>query len=128
MAGAEPRDGAAIRIKGLSTRFGEVSIHDGLDLEVRRGEIMGVVGASGAGKSVLLRTAIGLNRAAGGIIEVLGRDVATRDEASQMALRMHWGVLFQDGALFSSPVNGGAKRDHLGGVRRDRLAAAGLSP
>ena len=102
MAGAEPRDGAAIRIKGLSTRFGEVSIHDGLDLEVRRGEIMGVVGASGAGKSVLLRTAIGLNRAAGGIIEVLGRDVATRDEASQMALRMHWGVLFQDGALFSS--------------------------
>jgi phospholipid/cholesterol/gamma-HCH transport system ATP-binding protein len=102
MAGAGPRDGAAIRIKELSTRFGEVSIHDGLDLEVQRGEIMGVVGASGAGKSVLLRTAIGLNRAAGGTIEVLGRNVATRDEASQAALRMHWGVLFQDGALFSS--------------------------
>ncbi len=102
MAGAEPRDGVAVRIQGLRTRFGEVLIHDGLDLEVRRGEILGVVGASGAGKSVLLRTAIGLNRAAGGTIEVLGRNVASRDEASQMELRMHWGVLFQDGALFSS--------------------------
>ena len=102
MAGAETRDEVAIRIQGLRTRFGDVVIHDGLDLEVRRGEIIGVVGASGAGKSVLLRTAIGLNRAAGGTIEVLGRDVAARDEASQMALRMHWGVLFQDGALFSS--------------------------
>ncbi len=92
----------AIRIAGLRTEIGGSTVHDGLDLEVRRGEIMGVVGASGAGKSVLLRAIVGLNRRAAGRIDVLGQDTAVLDEGGWRALRMRMGVLFQDGALFSS--------------------------
>ncbi len=97
-------DGSApvIRIRGLSNRFGSAIIHDGLDLEVKRGEVLGIVGGSGTGKSVLLRTIIGLNRQAGGAIEVLGQDTASLDEDGLRTLKMRWGVLFQDGALFSS--------------------------
>lgn len=91
----------AIRVQGLRTQFGPVVVHDDLDLEVRRGEVIGVVGGSGTGKSVLLRTIIGLNRAAAGRIEVLGQEANGSGEAAR-ALRRRWGVLFQDGALFSS--------------------------
>ena len=90
-----------IRVRGLVTRFGAQVIHDGLDLDVHRGEILGVVGGSGTGKSVLLRTIVGLNRPAAGRIEVLGRDVAHLSERELMALQQRWGVLFQNGALFS---------------------------
>ncbi len=92
----------AIRIRGLCNRFGSAIIHDGLDLDVERGEVIGVVGGSGTGKSVLLRTVIGLNRQAAGTIEVLGQATATLDEEGLRVLKMRWGVLFQDGALFSS--------------------------
>ncbi|HET6522706.1 MAG TPA: ABC transporter ATP-binding protein [Geminicoccaceae bacterium] len=95
-------DGAVIRVRGLRARFGRQVIHDGLDLEVRRGEIMGVVGGSGTGKSVLLRMIIGLMRPAAGDIEVLGRDVTRLSDAGARELQARWGVLFQDGALFSS--------------------------
>jgi phospholipid/cholesterol/gamma-HCH transport system ATP-binding protein len=91
-----------IRVRGLVTRFGAQTVHDGLDLDVRRGEVLGVVGGSGTGKSVLLRSIVGLRRPQGGSIEVLGRDVWRTDEAAMRALEQRWGVLFQDGALFSS--------------------------
>ena len=95
-------DDIVIRTKGIVTRFGTVTIHDGINLEVRRGEVLGVVGGSGSGKSVLLRTIIGLNRPAAGQIEVLGHDVLRLNPAEQRQLEQRWGVLFQDGALFSS--------------------------
>ncbi len=94
--------GPAIRVTGLRTEIGGAILHDGLDLEMWRGEVLGVVGASGAGKSVLLRTIVGLNPHVAGRIEILGRDVDKLDEAGWRDLRMHFGVLFQDGALFSS--------------------------
>src|SRR5690242_3090627 len=100
MRGAD--DDIVIRVRGLVTRFGAQTVHDGLDLDVRRGEVIGVVGASGTGKSVLLRSVVGLRRPQGGSVEVLGRDVLNADEAVLRALEQRWGVLFQDGALFSS--------------------------
>jgi phospholipid/cholesterol/gamma-HCH transport system ATP-binding protein len=95
-------DDIVIRVRGLVTRFGGQTVHDGLDLDVRRGEVLGVVGGSGTGKSVLLRTVIGLRRPDAGSIDVLGYDVPNLDEAEAQALEQRWGVLFQDGALFSS--------------------------
>jgi phospholipid/cholesterol/gamma-HCH transport system ATP-binding protein len=91
-----------IRVRGLVNRFGAHTIHDGLDLEVRAGEVLGVVGGSGSGKSVLLRTIIGLNRPQAGRIEVFGEDVAALDAHALRRLERRWGVLFQDGALFSA--------------------------
>ncbi len=91
-----------IRIRGLCTRFGSNVIHEGLDLDVHPGEIIGVVGGSGTGKSVLLRTVIGLNRQAEGTIEVLGHDMDKLDKEALRRIKIRWGVLFQDGALFSS--------------------------
>ncbi|HYB56377.1 MAG TPA: ABC transporter ATP-binding protein [Alphaproteobacteria bacterium] len=106
---APPRESArlraeapVIRVQGLVNRFGNQIVHDHLDLEVRRGEVLGVVGGSGTGKSVLLRTIVGLNRPAAGRIEVLGEEPAKLDDAGKHALEQRWGVLFQDGALFSS--------------------------
>ncbi len=95
-------DAPVIRVRGLRTRFGSTVIHDGVDLDVRRGEVLAIVGGSGSGKSVLMRTMIGLHRPVGGTIEVLGHDIAKFDDAAGRALEARWGVLFQDGALFSS--------------------------
>jgi phospholipid/cholesterol/gamma-HCH transport system ATP-binding protein len=91
-----------IRIRGLVNRFGSQVIHDGLDLEVRQGEVFGVVGGSGSGKSVLLRTIIGLNKPAAGTVEVCGQNVFGLSKEGMQQLERRWGVLFQDGALFSS--------------------------
>jgi phospholipid/cholesterol/gamma-HCH transport system ATP-binding protein len=91
-----------IRVRGLRTRFGAQLVHDGLDLEVRRGEVLGVVGGSGAGKSVLLRAILGLLRPEHGRIEVLGCEPAALDDGARRELQARQGVLFQDGALFSS--------------------------
>ena len=95
-------DDIVIQVRGLVTRFGTQTVHEGLDLDVRRGEVIGVVGGSGSGKSVLLRTVIGLKRPEAGSIDVLGYDVPNLGEAEARALEQRWGVLFQDGALFSS--------------------------
>ena len=95
-------NGAVIRIRGLITRFGADLVHEGLDLDVVRGEILGVVGGSGSGKSVLLRAIVGLIRAAAGTIEVLGQRVSECSDSAMWRLEERWGVLFQDGALFSS--------------------------
>lgn len=95
-------DEIVIGIRGLRNQFGQQVIHEDLDLDVYRGEVLGVVGGSGSGKSVLLRTIVGLNRPAAGMIAVLGHDMSTLDPAGLAAMQAQWGVLFQDGALFSS--------------------------
>jgi phospholipid/cholesterol/gamma-HCH transport system ATP-binding protein len=95
-------DDVVIRIRDLVNAFGPQVIHDGVDLDVRRGEVMGVVGGSGTGKSVMLRTVVGLNRPVSGSIDVLGHDVLHMNEEERHELETRWGVLFQDGALFSS--------------------------
>ena len=91
-----------IEVRGLHTRFGDHVVHDGLDLDLRRGEILGVVGGSGSGKSVLLRSIVGLLRPASGRVQVLGQDVGALSGHAREALERRWGVMFQDGALFSS--------------------------
>ncbi len=96
--GGEP----AIRVRGLVNRFGRQTVHEGLDLDVRRGEILGVVGGSGSGKSVLMRSILGLLRPAGGSVHVLGTDALSDDPAARLHVERNTGVLFQDGALFSS--------------------------
>ena len=95
-------DDSVIRVAGLRTQFGRQVIHDGLNFDVRRGEVMGIVGGSGTGKSVLLRTIIGLITPAAGRIEVLGRDLGALSAQGRLEVQRRWGVLFQDGALFSS--------------------------
>lgn len=95
-------DDVVIRIRGLVNQFGDTVIHDHLDLDVRRGEVMGVVGGSGTGKSVLLRTIVGLNQQVAGTIEVFGHDMRHLEGRALRAVQMRWGVLFQEGALFSS--------------------------
>ena len=93
----------AISIRGLRTSFGPQVVHDALDLDVRRGEILGVVGGSGTGKSVLMRAIIGLQAPDAGEIEVFGQPMTGEaDEEAQLAIRRRWGVLFQNGALFST--------------------------
>ncbi len=93
----------AIRIRGLVNQFGDAVIHDHLDLDVRSGEIMGVVGGSGTGKSVLMRSIIGLQTPTSGEIEVYGKTLDTiADEEESRDLRRRWGVMFQGGALFST--------------------------
>jgi phospholipid/cholesterol/gamma-HCH transport system ATP-binding protein len=91
-----------VQVRGLRTRFGAHVIHDALDLEVHRGEVLGVVGGSGAGKSVLLRHILGLLRPERGRIEVLGRDIWRLRVRERSELQARQGVLFQGGALFSS--------------------------
>ena len=91
-----------IRLRGIRNQFGSQVVHEDLDLDVYRGEILGVVGGSGTGKSVLLRTIAGLQKPAAGSVDVLGTDVLTADEDTRQALENRWGVMFQDGALFSS--------------------------
>jgi phospholipid/cholesterol/gamma-HCH transport system ATP-binding protein len=95
-------DDVVLSARGVTVGFGDKLILENLDLDVHRGEILGFVGASGAGKSVLLRTVLGLNRKRAGSIELFGVDVDEADEDAKMRLDMRVGVLFQQGALFSS--------------------------
>jgi len=92
----------AIRVRGLTNTFGDQVVHDDLDLDVRRGEILGVVGGSGSGKSVLMRAILSLRRPQGGTIEVLGVDALSDDRAKRLVVERNTGVLYQNGALFSS--------------------------
>lgn len=91
-----------IRVRDVWVSFGEHKVLKGLDLDVKRGEILGFVGASGGGKSVLMRTIIGLVKKDKGMIEVFGRDLDKLNEEELQAVERRWGVLFQQGALFSS--------------------------
>ena len=101
-APADEDDDVVIRIRGLKNGFGDSLVHDGLDLDVRRGEILGVVGGSGTGKSVLMRSIIGLQTPIEGEITVFGVPTIGQDETDNVALRKRWGILFQGGALFST--------------------------
>ncbi len=91
-----------IRARGIKVSFGRQTVLDGLDLDVYRGEVLGFVGGSGTGKSVLMRTILRLARKQAGAIEVFGRDLDTLADAERQAIEQRWGVLFQMGALFSS--------------------------
>jgi len=94
--------GPVICVRGLSNAFGEQVVHEDLDLDVRRGEILGVVGGSGTGKSVLMRSIIGLQTPTAGTVDVFGEPMIGRDEQEARDVRRRWGVLFQGGALFST--------------------------
>jgi phospholipid/cholesterol/gamma-HCH transport system ATP-binding protein len=91
-----------VRVHGLVSRYGAQVVHDGLDLDVRPNEIFGVVGGSGSGKSVLLRTILGLRRPQGGGVELYGRDIQRLSPQERLSLVQSCGVTFQNGALISS--------------------------
>lgn len=91
-----------IEVRGLYNRFGDFVVHENLDLQVRQGEIIGVVGGSGSGKSVLMRSILALNRPQGGSIDVIGRNALSPAPGNRRYIEQNTGVLFQNGALFSS--------------------------
>jgi phospholipid/cholesterol/gamma-HCH transport system ATP-binding protein len=99
-----PQSNAApvIRVRGLVSRFGAQTVHDGLDMEVQPDEIFGVVGGSGTGKSVLMRTMLGLRAPDAGSVELYGKDVQQLAAADRSSLVQSYGVTFQNGALISS--------------------------
>lgn len=132
-------DEPVIRLRNIANRFGKTVVHKGLNLDVRRGEVLGVVGASGSGKSLLLRTIVGLQEPAEGQINVLGTDVLAAKGPALRAVQNRWGVMFQDGALFSSLTvreNVAAPMRELLGLDADtrnaladlRIAMVGLKP
>lgn len=97
-----PVEGPAIRVRNLVNEIGGELLHDEIDLDVSYGEVLAVVGGSGSGKSVLLRTIIGLHKPKSGTIEVFGRNIETLTDDQMHQMRTRCGVLFQEGALFSS--------------------------
>ena len=102
MTAHDATEAPVIRVRGLRNQFGEQVVHEDLDLDVRPGEILGVVGGSGSGKSVLMRAILGLREPDAGEIEVLGVDGRSRATEDRLHIERSTGVLFQDGALFSS--------------------------
>jgi len=92
----------AIRVRGLKTAYGSHVVHENLDLDVREGEVMGIIGGSGTGKSVLLRAIVGLKEPAAGSVEVFGRDITRLKGKERDEMERTWGLMFQDGALFSN--------------------------
>ena len=105
MNGIRPPAGmkeAVIKVRDITVGFKDKLVLDHLDLDVYRGEILGFVGGSGAGKSVLMRTILGLLPRREGSIEVLGTDMVNADDETRRAVERRWGILFQNGALFSS--------------------------
>ncbi|PZQ99848.1 MAG: ABC transporter ATP-binding protein [Cereibacter sphaeroides] len=111
---------AVVQVRGLVNRFGKAVIHENLDLDLYRGEVLGVVGGSGTGKSVLLRSIVGLQKPQAGSIKVLGTDVLHATPEQLKGVEQHWGVMFQDGALFSSLT----VRENVEAPMRERLNVA----
>jgi len=91
-----------LEVRGLRSQFGDNIIHEDLNLAARRGEVLGVVGGSGTGKSVLLNTIIGLKRPAAGVVRVFGQNIEHASRRRWTVIERRWGVLFQQGALFSN--------------------------
>lgn len=91
-----------VSVRGLVNRFGSQTVHNGLDLDIRTGEIFGIVGGSGSGKSVLLRSILGLQRPQAGTVAIEGRDITRMSGAELRAVKRSYGVTFQHGALFTS--------------------------
>lgn len=98
----DTQDEAVIQVRNLENSFGDHVVHQGLDLDVYRGEILGVVGGSGSGKSVLLRSIVGLLRPSGGELRLFGERLSQLSASQRTQLEIRCGVLFQQGALFSS--------------------------
>ncbi|HCE5828613.1 TPA: ATP-binding cassette domain-containing protein [Pseudomonas aeruginosa] len=128
-----------IEVRGLENRFGSHQVHQGLDLDVRRGEILGVVGGSGTGKSVLLRSIVGLQPPSAGEVRVEGQNLLQLQGTSRARLERRLGILFQKGALYSSlsvvenvalPLieHAGLPRPLAEHLARSKLALAGLEP
>jgi phospholipid/cholesterol/gamma-HCH transport system ATP-binding protein len=92
---------AVLQVKGLVNRFGTQVVHDGLDMTVNRDEVFGIVGGSGTGKSVLLRTILGLQRPQAGVVLIDGQDITRMSTAELRSVKSHYGVSFQAGALYS---------------------------
>ena len=99
-------DDSVIKVRDLAVDFANRRVLNGVNLDLKRGEILGFVGASGAGKSVLTRTIIGLLPMQAGSIEVLGVELSKASQAERQSVDRRWGVLFQQGALFSSLTSG----------------------
>lgn len=93
---------AIVRVRGLTNRFGSHTVHENLDLDVMKGEVLGIIGGSGTGKSVLLRSIVGLNRPTAGDIDVFGQRLNRLSREERLKIERRWGVMFQDGALFSN--------------------------
>jgi len=98
---AEDQREVVIQVRGLKNQFGKQVVHEDLDLDVYRGEVIGIVGGSGTGKSVLLRSIVGLHQATAGEITVFGQRIGDLSADERQKLEQRWGVLFQQGALFS---------------------------
>ncbi len=99
---AADTEAPTVEVRGLVNRFGHQLVHDGLDMTVENGEVFGIVGGSGSGKSVLLRSILGLQRPRAGEVRLLGRDVTQLSPAELKQVKADYGVTFQQGALFSS--------------------------
>jgi len=93
---------AIIQIEGLRTQFDDVVVHDNINLSINRGEVVSLVGGSGSGKTVLLRQMLGLMHPTSGSVRIFGKDIGKIDTGELQQLRNRWGMLFQQGALFSS--------------------------
>lgn len=128
-----------IEVRDLCNRFGDHVVHEDLDLDLFRGEILGVVGGSGTGKSVLLRSIVGLNKPVSGHIRVFGQDLTSLSAAERSETEQRFGVLFQAGALFTSlnlqeniavPLieHAGLPRSQAEELARMKLALTGLPP
>jgi phospholipid/cholesterol/gamma-HCH transport system ATP-binding protein len=128
-----------ISVRGVVNRFGDQLVHDGVDLDVYPGEVLGIVGGSGSGKSVLLRTMLGLQRPSAGSVLIEGHDITTLSREELNRVKRRYGVTFQHGALFSSlSVNENvqlALREYfdlsaqaLDDIARLRLLMVGLAP
>jgi len=140
---ADADDQPVVQMQGIVTRFGSQVVHDGLDLTVRRGEILAIAGGSGSGKSVLLREMVGLQQPTAGTIRLFGTDLSTLDADNWQALRQRWGVMFQKGGLFSAltvrenvglplrehgRLHGRLSDELIDGIASWKLALTGLAP
>jgi phospholipid/cholesterol/gamma-HCH transport system ATP-binding protein len=126
-------------VRGLCNRFGTQIVHENLDLDIRKGEVLGIIGGSGAGKSVLMRSILGLQQYQSGRIWWFGQEMSTLDDNARHALERRVGVMFQDGALFSSltvlenvmvPLKEHSRLDEhfIADLARLKLALVGLPP
>lgn len=137
MSTPQDNTGPIVEVRGLLNRFGTQTVHENLDLDIQRGEILGVVGGSGTGKSVLLRSIVGLHRPDAGSVHLFGKDLQTLSPEERSRYERRFGVLFQRGALFSSltvaenialPLieHAGLSREDAEHLARMKIALAGL--